>query len=312
MKSSGQTRLPTASSAAQRADRADPQHPVASLLDQRRAGWRGDRSCEAGRRHSPAAPWRCTIAAPCSAAAAAIWSPPGPSALLPRITASRPIVRRSYAAPRPEGRSRLVVVDDRLGIAEPAEAIEQPGPVDRLSARPPQLRQVAAHVGALGVEALGLAQGVEDAVGTGVVAGPSHPLPVAGVVGDLAVGEQVPEVPGGTWPANRCRGPWSGTRPRSSGAVVHEALRGQLPHRRIDDRVAGAGPPARPPAPAASATSGRGAGGSRAAAARGWRRAPGGGSRASRAGGRRPHRPCRSAPLASAPAAKCSRSAGRR
>ena len=35
MKSSGQTRLPTASSALQRADRADRQHPVAALLDQR-------------------------------------------------------------------------------------------------------------------------------------------------------------------------------------------------------------------------------------------------------------------------------------
>ena len=35
MKSSGQSRLPTASSALQRADRADRQHPVAALLGQR-------------------------------------------------------------------------------------------------------------------------------------------------------------------------------------------------------------------------------------------------------------------------------------
>ena len=62
---------------AERADRGDRQHPVAALLDQRRAGWRRGRSRGGGRRASPP-PWRCTIAAPCSAAAAAISSPPGP------------------------------------------------------------------------------------------------------------------------------------------------------------------------------------------------------------------------------------------
>ena len=50
-----------------------------------------------------------------------------------------------------------------------------------------QLLDVAAHVVAIGVEAARLAHRVEDPVGTGVVARARDPLPVAGVVGDLAV-----------------------------------------------------------------------------------------------------------------------------
>src|SRR4029077_179535 len=96
MKSSGQSRLPTGSSAL-----SEPTEPIARTRSQ---------PCSASGRRLAAGsiswgrtkgasgpPWRCTIAAPCSAAAAAISSPPGPSALLPRITASRPIGRRSYA-----------------------------------------------------------------------------------------------------------------------------------------------------------------------------------------------------------------------
>ena len=77
MKSSGQTKAADRRARLQRADRADRQHPVAALLGQRpQVGARG-RSGGAGRR-SVAPPWRCTIAAPCSVAAAAISRARGP------------------------------------------------------------------------------------------------------------------------------------------------------------------------------------------------------------------------------------------
>src|SRR6476469_9744708 len=100
---------------------------------------------------------------------------------------------RSGAAMRLESRSRLVVVDDRLWVVEALEPVHPPRFEDLLAAHRLPLRQVAPHVLALGIEAPRLAHRVQHPVGPGVVAGPGHPLPVAGVVGDLAVAEQVPE-----------------------------------------------------------------------------------------------------------------------
>src|SRR6185312_224301 len=74
---------------------------------------------------------------------------------------------------------------------------------------------------------------------TGVVAGPGDPLPVARVVGDLAVGEQVPKVPGTHAPVDvEVLGQEGADRhPRP---VVHVALGGQLAHPGVDQGIAGA------------------------------------------------------------------------
>ena len=78
-----------------------------------------------------------------------------------------------------------------------------------------QLRDVPAHVVAARVEPLRLAHRVEAPVGPGVGAGAGDPLPVARVVGDVAVDQQ----------SRKCAAPsrqsryrsWSGSARRSAG-----------------------------------------------------------------------------------------------
>ena len=96
---------------------------------------------------------------------------------------------------------------------------------------------VAAHVGAVGVEAPGLRRRVEDAVRARVDARAGDPLPVAGVVRDVAIDEQRGEVrrPEPPVDVQILRQERRREQPR---AVVHEALARELPHPRVDDRVA--------------------------------------------------------------------------
>ena len=89
---------------------------------------------------------------------------------------------------------------------------------------------VAQHVFAVGVEALGLGRsGLNTRVGSGVGAGPGHPLPVELVVGDVAVDQEVQEVPGAHPPVD-VEGLGEEIAPSARRPVVHPALVPQLAH----------------------------------------------------------------------------------
>src|SRR5580765_8926415 len=83
-----------------------------------------------------------------------------------------------------------------------------------------------------------LPERVERAVATRVRSGAGDPLPVADVVGDVAVDEPVEVVSrsGAPVEAEVADEERRGDQPR---AVVHVALAQQLPHAGIDDRIAG-------------------------------------------------------------------------
>ena len=105
-----------------------------------------------------------------------------------------------------------------------------------------QLRDVPAHVVAVPVEPGRLAQRVEYPAGPRAVAGPGDPLPVARVVGHVAVGEQPGEVPVPVPPVD-VQGPGEERGGDHPGPVVHEALGGELPKAGVDDRDTGASCP---------------------------------------------------------------------
>ena len=146
---------------------------------------------------------------------------------------------------------------------------------------------VATNVHAVGVEALGLPDRVEPAVGPGVVAGAGHPLPVAGVVRHVAV-EQPAEEP--------LRRPRRQSRPRClvrKDAVISRARLCIQPSARSWRMPASTiGTPVGRPASAASASVvvrqlvGRRPCGRPRWRSSGTRTSPGSRSRASRAGGR--------------------------
>src|SRR3954452_21475564 len=147
---------------------------------------------------------------PWSASTPARPPPFGPRPLLPshmpRPTAGPPTARTVSAHPPPgaEPGRGVGVVDNRLGVVDRAalQRPDLPRLVERLAVDRRQLGDVAPDVVAAGVEALRLSQRIEDAVRPGVVAGARDPLPVPGVVGDIAVDQQVPEVSGAGAPVD--------------------------------------------------------------------------------------------------------------
>ena len=157
-----------------------------------------------------------------------------------------------------------------------------------------ELRDPPAHVRAGRVVALRLTRGVEHPVRARVRPGPGHPLPVAAVVRDVAVDEQVGEVGGARAPV-QVQVLREKRRGDEAGAVVHESFLAQLSHPRVDERIARAAVlPCRECGPRRRASDRLAAACPRARVPAGPRRA-GSGSRASRAGGRTPLR--RHAPL---------------
>ena len=103
-----------------------------------------------------------------------------------------------------------------------------------------ELGYQAAHVVAVGIEATRLRERIEHTeVRRGVGPGAGDPLPIAGVLRDVAVDEEVAEVPFTDPPVGQQvfheeRG---GDQPE---AVGHPAGVGELAHGGVDDRVAGA------------------------------------------------------------------------
>ena len=202
------------------------------------AGWRRGRSRAAARtrRRRGAARSRRRARPP----AAAIASPPGrahccraPPQAVPRFDptcAGRGRRQRRRRGRRSAPGSRAAA----LGRLEP------PGLVHRLARRPPPARAGSgARRSPSGSKRWAWRSGLKTRLGRVSLPVPGDPLPVAGVVGDLAVAEQVPEMPGAPAPVEvEVLGQEGGDdHPRP---VVHAPLAPQLAHRRVDDRVAGA------------------------------------------------------------------------
>src|SRR5918999_1522277 len=131
-------------------------------------------------------------------------------------------------------------MDDRWRVVEatPAGGGQVPGTVHARAVYVGEFRDVSAYVVALGIEAGRLPQRVQYLAGPGVVAGAGNPLPVTGVVGDVAVGQPFVEMAQPIEPVDaevpgqeRCGDP--------AGAVVHEPLAVKLPYPGVDDRDAG-------------------------------------------------------------------------
>src|SRR5690606_3142405 len=97
---------------------------------------------------------------------------------------------------------------------------------------------VLTDVVAARVETGRLPERVHDAVRAGAVARSGDPLPVARVVGDVAVDEPVAEVTQAVPPVD-AEVAGQERRGDEARAVVHEALAVQLAHARVHDRDAG-------------------------------------------------------------------------
>ncbi len=133
----------------------------------------------------------------------------------------------------------MLEIDDSLGVLGRA-CCERRAPrlVDGRAFQLAELGNVAADVLALWVQSLRLCDGVEDAVRARVNACSRYPLPVAGVVRDVAVDEQLEEKLRSSPPIDpeRLR---QERRDEQAPAVVHPPLGAKLPHRCIDNRVTG-------------------------------------------------------------------------
>ncbi len=133
------------------------------------------------------------------------------------------------------------MVDDRGGVAR-RRGRRPPRRVDVPARALPSgdLRDPAPHVRPVRVEPLSLKVGVEDPEeGLGVGSAAGGPLPASVVGRGVAVGEVRPEVRLATAPVDEevLREKRGDDHP---DAVVHPPLVRELPHPRVDDRVAGA------------------------------------------------------------------------
>ena len=152
-----------------------------------------------------------------------------------------------------------------------------------------ELGHPAADVVAIRVVALRLPRRVEHAVGPGVGPGSRDPLPVPDVVGKVAVDEEVGVVRGAETPVDVQVLGQEG-RGDEPCPVVHEPLGAELPHARVDERIAGAAVLPGLGAPRRRRATGLREDAGPRSRSRDARRTAGSGSRASRAGARTPHR----------------------
>ena len=198
------------------------------------------------------------------------------------------------AKARDDGRGGLVRRrHERLRVVESLALgrIGLPGLVNRPALEAGELRHKAPDVGAVRVEAVGLPDRVEHAVRPGVVARARHPLPVADVVGEVAVDQQALEVDRAGPPVD-VEGLGEEGGDDQAGPVRQKALdrrAGACPRPRSDSR---SGPPSTRRAGLAGSSSGDRASGSRCRGCPAGPPSPGGGSHASRAAGRTPRGPC--------------------
>ena len=148
----------------------------------------------------------------------------------------------SAAAPPPEPRHGLRVVEDRRRIVRR----EQTRLGHVLDGR--QLFDVAADVVGGAGQLLRLQGRVEDPVRPRVGARSRDPLPVAGVLGDVAV-ERAGRRSAAPRRASRSRDPSSGTTPSRAGRGCASSPRGRAGASRRRRAGSPSGPPSTPPAP---------------------------------------------------------------
>ena len=140
------------------------------------------------------------------------------------------------------------VIDDRARIVDVERHARRlqhrdrrlPGFVYPFGRKPRELGQEPAHVRPIGVEAPALGCRIEDPeVRCGVRAAPGDPLPAERIRGEVGIDQGVPEPRGAVGPRQQQILDQERTRDHAH-PVVHPARAPQLPHARIDDRVAGA------------------------------------------------------------------------